>query len=61
MSETQPEATPPPNEKQAVVLAQYAGFRGYLERDLPEGPDRDRALASLAISQEAAYSAAGED
>lgn len=61
MTEQTPEETPVPDTvKQQTVKAQYAGFRDYLERDLPEGPDKDRALASLAISQEAAYSAAAE-
>lgn len=51
----------PETPKQAVAKAQYNAFRDYLERDLPEGPDKDRALASLAISYEAAYAAAGDD
>lgn len=51
----------PETPKQAVAKAQYNAFRDYLERDLPEGPDKDRALASLAISYEAAYSAAGDE
>lgn len=49
-----------PEEETAIqrtVKSQYAAFRHYLEADLPDGPDKDRALASLAISQEAAYSA----
>jgi hypothetical protein len=54
------ETPKPETPRQATVKAQYSGFRGYLEADLPEGPDKVIALEALETSYEAAYSAAAD-